>query len=135
MQTTKFTRENIKLTFKKPKYYVNKANGIVRCVLNYTVAVPFDNARVSPLFPVPSTGTVRARAVLQKGDEWNEEVGKKIALARAENQAYTDVKKYVKKFLTSLYPFLEVADMCFDFIETTTSHNIHNEDYIANVGG
>lgn len=132
---TKFTRENIKLTFKKPKFYVSHADGLVRCVLNYTVAVPFDNARVSPLFPVPSTGTVRTRAVLQKGDVWNEETGKKIALAKAENQAYTNVSKYVKKFLKSLYPFLEVADMCYDFIETTEAHNNHNEDYIINVGG
>lgn len=135
MYQTKFTRENIKLTFKKPKFYVNPERGSVRCTLTYSVAVPYDLAGFAPIFPIPSTGSVRARAVCQKGDTFDAEVGKRIAMAKAENAAYAAVRKYAKSFAQKLAPFVDAAAICLNYVYEATEHNEHNDDYIKRIGG
>ena len=99
-----------------PIYSVNKEKRMVTCVLQYNISIPslVDNTGVDPstqcqkpsahvhpytgsLMRVYSTSLFEGKklkaighAVCSPDDEFDEEVGKKIALTKAENKAYAN---------------------------------------------
>lgn len=99
-----------------PIYSVNEEKRTVTCVLYYRISIPSldDNTGIDPNSQLgkpsnhvhPYTGSlmhvrsyamyegkplkVIGRAVCSPEDEFNEEIGKKIALTKAENKAYGD---------------------------------------------
>lgn len=99
-----------------PIYSVNKEKRMVTCVLQYNISIPSleDKTGLDPskqwqkpsAHVHPYTGSLMSvysralfdgkklkaigHAVCSPDDEFDEEVGKKIALARAENKAYTN---------------------------------------------
>lgn len=99
-----------------PIYSVNKEKRMVTCVLQYNISIPSleDNTGIDPSAQCqkpsahvhPYTGSLMrvysrslfegkklkaiGHAVCSPDDEFDEEVGKKIALTRAENKAYAN---------------------------------------------
>lgn len=112
----------------EPIYSVNKEKRMVTCVLQYKISIPSleDNTGVDPATQWqkpsahvhPYTGSlmrvysrslydgknlkVIGRAVCSPDDEFNEEIGKKIALTKAENKAYADTLCIVDAAVTEI---------------------------------
>lgn len=90
---------NITLSFQKPRYVVSEKNGVVVCYLDFYINYP---RKFRPFFIHTYHNhrdyltTVKALAIVKNGDTFDEIKGKKIALAKAENKAYLQVKNYVK---------------------------------------
>ena len=98
----KSDRNEIKLSFKEPKYHIDLANKVVVCILEGQPKVPdtidwtmwnFTNNHM------PAKYVTKAVARLTPGDEFDENIGMKVSLAKAENKAYemlcSDIKKYL----------------------------------------
>lgn len=116
--------ENFKLQFIDKRFMVNKEKGIVTCFL------PTILHSVDGVFPIPVTGVGIAR--LKDGDVFDEEIGKKIALTKAENNAY---RKASTKVTRRLNEYIALANKCGDFIEKSDGVIEHNIKYINRIGG
>ena len=119
-----------------PIYSVNKEKRMVTCVLQYNISIPsledktgFDPSKQwqKPSAHVhPYTGSLMSvysralfdgkklkaigHAVCSPDDEFDEEVGKKIALARAENKAYANTLCIVDAAVTEItYVYTELV--------------------------
>ena len=125
----KLSSKKIKVVYAAdPIYSVNKEKRMVTCVLQYNISIPSleDNTGVDPskqwqkpsAHVHPYTGSLMSvysralfdgnklkaigRAVCSPNDEFDEEVGKKIALARAENKAYANTLCIVDAAVTEI---------------------------------
>lgn len=115
-----------------PIYSVNKEKRMVTCVLQYNISIPSleDNTGIDPSTQWPTqwqkpsahvhpyTGSLMrvysrslfegkklkaiGHAVCSPDDEFDEEVGKKIALTRAENKAYANTLCIVDAAVTEI---------------------------------
>lgn len=130
----RFTREDIKISFDKPVYYVNEEKKTVVCTLNYTVFVPlnydvaaFDVAAF--YYSIDNfSGSVTTKAKCHPDDVFDSDLGCDIAFARAENAAYSDSLRRITDSCNVFKIFLKKVDA---FKEKTIAHNNHNNDYVA----
>lgn len=119
---------NFKLSFKDPKFFVNEEKKVVTCVLNYWLNLPdyiscetldnlsrfYGNNSLIPQYIM----SVSAQAKLDPHDEFNVEVGMKVARAKAESKAYDQTARrlcnifdnFIDKFGHSIETFCEKAD-------------------------
>lgn len=125
-------RNEIKISFKEPKFHIDRANKVVVCILEGTPLYPCNidytfttitNLRYADV----DTIKVKAIAKLNPGDEFNEEVGMKVALAKAENKAYTQVCINLKEYIKSLNKITEQAK---DFFYKSANVIEHNYNYL-----
>lgn len=72
------------------KYYVNEAKGTVACVVNFGDTKHF--------YDIQTTGVAK----LNVGDEWDEELGKKIGNAKAHRSYHKAVARVQKRKLAVL---------------------------------
>ena len=141
----RFTREDIKISFDKPVYYVNEEKKTVVCVLDYQALIPqatfipsktpesdeyslFEHVSFGNVGFLSFSGSVKTKAKCHVDDVFDSEIGCDIAFARAENAAYTEVLNVVREYASSLTEFLNKVD---NFADKTISHNEHNSEYIA----
>lgn len=133
----KFTRDDIKISFGKPVFYVNEEKKTVVCVLDYAMIMPHAvyefgrNAYSSIGCYLPMGGSVRAKAKCHKDDKFDVQVGENIAFARAENMAYTEVFSKLRDYAKGL-EFL--YNRISDFEIKYRNHNLHNNEYIKELG-
>lgn len=118
-----FNIENFKLTM-RPDFTFFYVNGTdVTCKMSYYLNVPDAYLELHG----PIYGTVVATAHCHEDDVFNLEVGKKVALAKAENKAYSYVKEWAKTAKKEL-------SMCLDAIEDfefkTERVKNHNVEYM-----
>lgn len=127
-----FNRNDIKLSFDKDRtqFFVNEKKGIVTCVIEAYLRCPFafDSKFVWGNFDRTFEGFGMARC--QDGDEFDVEKGKRIALAKAENNAYRLANSYlcdmIKEFAFYQASILKFQDKAF-------RHDVHNTDYIESL--
>ena len=124
-------RNNIKIRFEKPIYNVDEKNGVVVCTLRYKVEAPptiiFASAGTihgSPLHMIQCVKTV-ARA--KDNDVFDENVGKKVSLAKAENLAYSHVNDWAK---TAFKLLCGASDAIVEFSRKTKKVREHNVEYM-----
>lgn len=102
-------RNSIKIHFKNPEYIVDEANGVVICKLRFTCSAPNVVLYVSRCAfhesPACTEQTVKSVVFAKNDDKFDANVGKRVALAKAENQAYS----YVNNFIQSGKKELEQA--------------------------
>ena len=119
---------NIKLSFREPTFVVDSKNGVVICKLKFTSQVPYINDLVvypSKEWPNPlCTLEVKGVAFTNKGDTFDETIGKKVALAKAENKAYNYVFNYYKRGLKDLFKALDVLEDFAYKVQRVVEHNV-----------
>lgn len=102
-------RNSVKIHFKNPEYIVDEANGVVICKLRFTCSTPDIVHYVSKCAfhesPACTEQTVKSVVFAKNNDKFDANVGKRVALAKAENQAYS----YVNNFIQSGKKELEQA--------------------------
>ena len=133
---------SFKLSFGEPKYFVNEEKKIVTCVMVYRLKFPGDDwkmvnvlKQISDRYVVDKDNMIRydfqvdAQAKLDPQDEFDAEVGKKVARAKAESYAY----RYVAKQISQVYSkFVEdLTRMEAEFFKKADSVIEHNDRYLA----
>ena len=97
----------IKLTFdREPQFFINTKNRTIACKIRSYINLPpelcllntyaFLNRNGSER---PYTFTTVGVVKLHEGDEWNEELGKRLAECKAKRQAYTAGFNYANSIL------------------------------------
>lgn len=140
-----FDRNNIKLSFDRPKYVTE--NNKVKCILNYRINVPsfvhnedrFSAKGYNPTavnsygeFNLGEVHTATGIAICGPEDNFDKRVGREIAGARAESKAYKHAEKLVKKYVKTIVDTYNNMVLAF---EAKADHvQRHNAEYSAEVG-
>ena len=119
---------NIKISFEEPRYIIDEVNKVVICLLDYTADVPWvcDYAVYpsadfpNPLCMLTSKSVVRAK----NNDTFDVTVGKKVALAKAENKAYSYVYEYYKRGIKPMTAALKALENFNNKVKKVKEHNI-----------
>lgn len=124
-------RNNIKISFQQPKYIVDEANGVVICKLKFIADVPTIVLYASKCAihesPMHMTQTAKAVVFTKDNDTFDVNIGKKLSLAKAENQAYTYVKNLVNTTKNELCNGIAAI---IDFENKTKKVREHNIAYM-----
>lgn len=121
-------RNEFKISFREPRYIVDETNGVVICLLDYTAHSPImcDYA-VYPNYDWPNPLcqlTSKAVVFAKKGDKFDVNIGKKVALAKAENKAYAYTYNYFARGAKDLAKALDAIEDFRDKVDRVKKHNI-----------
>lgn len=119
-------RNEIKLSFKEPKYEVNKEKGIVECFLRYEVLYP---ELLQGMFFLGEKVYFYANGIakVNNGDVFDENIGKKISLAKAEKKAYAKIRNRLIKRMNKI---ADAFDIAVAFVDKAYEVIDHNEKYL-----
>lgn len=121
-------RNNIKISFDTPEYIVNENAGVVICKLKFLVNVPtvINFCTRVPYHENPACvkQVVKTVVFAKNNDVFDVNVGKKVALAKAENKAYSYVYELVKSTQKELASALDVIEDFRDKSQKVKKHNI-----------
>lgn len=81
----------IKLSFDgDPQFFINKENKTIACKIRSHINIPLELRMLNVYSFYRNNGIFTSVGVakLHEGDEWNEELGKRLAEAKAKRQAY-----------------------------------------------
>lgn len=122
-----YNRDFFKLSFDKgnTEFYVNEKKKTVTCKVECTLLVPY--SWDSPVNIYPKSFYIVATARCCENDVFDVERGKRIAMAKAENKAYTQAQCYLAEQLEHL-TFMSVRIR--NFAEKTSHQCTHNVEYI-----
>lgn len=129
-----------KLSFGEPRYLVNEEKKVVTCLIKYHLKGTHKG--IMQVLSVMDTVIkndyrdnifrdefiVNAQSKLHPGDEFDVEIGKKIARAKAESSAYEFTNNCLQKIYNEFVKITEKAATEFDF--NTENVIYHNEKYI-----
>jgi hypothetical protein len=121
-------RNNIKIKLQQPKYIIDEKNGVVICHLKFFAESPdcvnFASKCAFHLKPTCTEQTSKAVVFVKNSDKFDVNVGKKVSLAKAENQAYSYVRNWAKTAQKELAIALDAIED-FEFkVERVKKHNI-----------
>lgn len=116
------TRNEVKITFGTPKYVIYGAE--TKCYMPFEVKLPPLMEQIATLLidkkiiPALPKG-VKAIATMHPGDEYDEKTGLKVAMAKAEIDAYTIVNNWlvdindllIHKVYEKVVDFVDKADI------------------------
>lgn len=123
-------RNEIKISFGEPKYYIDQVNKVVVCILEGEPLFPeaidhttfnFINCWLSKIY------TSKGVAKLSPGDEFDPNIGMKVALAKAESKMYEIVGTMLRNYVTGLNKAL---NQCKDFLWKSANVIEHNDEYL-----
>lgn len=125
-------RNEIKISFKEPKFHIDKANKVVVCILEGTPRYPrtidYTFTTITDLmYENVDEIKVKAIARLSPDDNFDENIGMKVALAKAENKAYEQVCINLKEYMRSINT---VVNQCKDFFYKSANVISHNDAYL-----
>jgi hypothetical protein len=125
-------RNEIKISFKEPKFHIDKANKAVVCILEgtprYPKAIDYTFTTITNLRYIDGDYIkVKAIAKLSPDDNFDENIGMKVALAKAENKAYEQVCTNLKEYMRSINTVIE---QCKDFFYKSANVIEHNDRYL-----
>ena len=144
----KFDRDKIKIIFTRKQSFVNKEKGFVTTVLDWKVLIPeLLEALIYPVLPedkrelvslgepiISGRATGTARLNTAAGDQWNETIGRQVSNARAEQNAYVNASKSLRKKMADVAFVLKTGtDMVLEFADKTYEVVQHNESYIKRI--
>jgi len=137
-------KEQIKISFEQPLYYVDSERNFVKCTLKGVMRIPKTVAGQYG-FPEEVKVVSHTTAVCKEGDVFSPERGKKIAVARCEMKTY---QKCADKLVKAWRRANDVRVEFLDFPAHPTLNNTinrfvakaygcvgHNKRYIAEIGG
>ena len=119
-------RNEIKIRFAEPKYEVKPEKGTVECFLRYEVLYP---ELLQGMFFLGEKVYFYANGVakINGGDIFDENIGKKISLAKAEKKAYAKVKNRLIKRMNKI---ADAFDIAIAFVDKAYEVIDHNEKYL-----
>lgn len=118
-----FLKDKCKIKFSDDIKYTDLGDGQTRCVINYTINL-FDYGKD------PIDDFAIGISTCHKDDEYDFEIGKKIARAKAENKAYRRLIKIISKLTEKLKNEVEDLTEVEEKLDTYYSHNL---DYINRI--
>ena len=123
-----FIRNNFKLSFDKTqiKFFVNEKKRTVTCTIVAELLTPFDTWNTIPNTYINGVGVAKCC----EEDTFDVERGKRIAMAKAENNAYKKSVNYLEPFTKEL---LNTIYEIGTYAEKAGEYLAHNEDYIESV--
>lgn len=115
-------KECLKLQFRDITYKVNGKKGVVVALANFRTPLSMEAGANQGINTIGI-----ARLNKSAGDTFNIEVGKKIARAKAEKEAFIQFKTMLLKYEDKLFQArLEMSKV----IDTMSSHIEHQKEYI-----
>ena len=120
-------RNEIKIRFKEPRYEIVPEKGTVECFLKYEVLYP-DFLQGIFFWAEKIHFYTNGIAKVNNGDIFDENIGKKISLAKAEKKAYAKVRKRLIKQMTN--KVINAIDVADDFIDKAYDVIEHNNKYL-----
>lgn len=119
-------RNEIKIRFAEPKYEVKPEKGTVECFLRYEVLYP---ELLQGMFFLGEKVYFYANGVakINGGDIFDENIGKKISLAKAEKKAYAKVRNRLIKRMNKI---ADTFDIAIAFVVKAYEVIDHNEKYL-----
>ena len=123
-------RNEIKLSFDEPKYHIDLANKVVVCVLHCQPLIPQEIEWTAFNFigsHFPAKYVAKGVARLNPDDTFDEKIGMKVALAKAESKAYLMFGKDVNNYVTNA---MKSFVACQDFLYRASRFINHNEEYL-----
>ena len=120
-------RNEIKIRFEEPEYEVNPEKGIVECFLRYEILYP---ELVKGMFFHGEKVYFYAHgyAKVNSGDVFDENIGKKISLAKAEKKAYKKISNRIYKRVNQ--KIVKAIAIAKDFIYKANRVSNHNDKYL-----
>lgn len=123
--------DNIKIHFEQPEYIVDETNGVVICKLKFNTTAPL-MVRCCGIIPISKDPTVIEQVVktvvfAKNGDKFDVNVGKKVALAKAENRAYSYVKNWMMLAHKEVVKTVRAME---DFKNKAEKVRAHNVEYM-----
>lgn len=122
-------RDDFKIKFtKEPNFIVDEKNKTVKCYLEGVVITPtgLSGNRFMENFRMFAKGYAKC----DDKDNFDPQVGKRIALARAESRLYWKVRTEVKRAKRDAEMLIQGAEK---FIAKAERVNLHNEYYVKHV--
>lgn len=124
-------RNSIKIHFKNPEYIVDEANGVVICKLRFTCSTPnvvhYASKCAFHESPVCTEQVVKSVVFAKNDDKFDANVGKRVALAKAENQAYSYVNNFIQSGKKELEQALQAVN---NFKRKKIKVKNHNIEYM-----
>jgi hypothetical protein len=124
-------RNNIKIKFQPPKYIIDEKNGVVICHLKFFAESPdcikFASKCAYHTSPTCTEQTTKAVVFAKNNDKFDVNIGKKVSLAKAENQAYSYVRNWAKTAQKELAMALDAIE---DFEFKVARVKMHNIAYM-----
>ena len=120
-------RNEIKIRFEEPRYEVKPEKGTVECFLRYEVLYP---ELVKGMFFHGEKVCFYAHgyAKVNSGDVFDENIGKKISLAKAEKKAYKKISDRIYKRVNQ--KSVKAIRIAKDFIDKANRVSNHNDKYL-----
>lgn len=119
-------RNEIKIRFEEPEYEVNPEKGTVECFLKYEVLYP-DFLQGVFFYGEKIYFYTRGTAKVSSEDIFDENIGKKISLAKAEKKAYAKIRK---RLIRRTYKIADAFDVTVAFIDKACEVIDHNDKYL-----
>ena len=120
-------RNEIKIRFEEPEYEVNSEKGIVKCFLRYEVLYPDFLYRIF-FYGEKVYFYANGIAKVNSGDIFDENIGKKISLAKAEKKAYKKISNIICKRINQ--KIVKVIRIAEDFVYKANRVSNHNDKYL-----
>lgn len=124
-------RYNIKISFQEPEYIVNESKGVVICNLTFVAEYPFAVGMCikAPMHERPTyrAQKVKGVAYVRDNDSFDVTKGKKVSLAKAENQAYAYVRNQVS---TAKRELVTALASIYGFDDKYWKVKTHNIEYM-----
>ena len=119
-------RNEIKIRFEEPEYKVDPEKGTVECFLRYEVLCP---ELLQGMFFLGEKVCFWANGVakINSGDVFDENIGKKISLAKAGKKAYAKVRNRLIKRMNKIE---DTFDIAIAFAVKAYEVIDHNEKYL-----
>lgn len=125
------TRNEVKITFGTPKYVIYGAE--TKCYMPFEVKLPPLMEQIATLLidkkiiPALPKG-VKAIATIHPGDEYDEKTGLKVAMAKAEIDAYTIVNNWLVDINDLL--MLKIHKKVVDFVDKADIVISHDVNFV-----
>lgn len=120
------SRRDIKLVFDAPQYTIAENNNAVICHLTCKIEAPEAlkyGYECYNLYPLERT-VYKGVAIAKDNDAFDVNVGKKVALAKAENQAYRRFANYLSRFYKTLNDAADAIKAFDAKSKKVVNHNI-----------
>ena len=120
-------RNEIKIRFEEPEYEVKPEKGTVECFLRYEVLYPDLLYRIF-FYGEKVYFYANGVAKVNSGDVFDENIGKKISLAKAEKKAYKKISnKIYKQVNQKIIKAIRIAE---NFVYKANRVSNHNDEYL-----
>ena len=120
-------RNEIKIRFEEPEYKIDSEKGTVECFLRYEVLYPDFLYRIF-FYGENVYFYAKAVAKVNSGDIFDENIGKKISLAKAEKKAYKKISNRIRKRINQ--KVIKAIRIAKDFIYKANRVSEHNDQYL-----